>query len=64
MQRQRKHTSVTIEELLEYGDFNLFSVRGPCRRFNGDNEGRLQPLVEREAERREVSAVKIECELY
>jgi hypothetical protein len=63
MQRKRKHTSVTIEELLGYGVLNVFSVRGPCRRFKGDNEGRLQAVVEREAEWREASAVKIDFEL-
>jgi hypothetical protein len=42
MQRQRKHTSITIDELLGYDVLNVFSVRGPCRRFIGDNEGRLE----------------------
>jgi hypothetical protein len=31
MQRQGKHISMTIEELLEYSALNVFSVRGPCR---------------------------------
>jgi hypothetical protein len=44
MQRQPKHTSITIAELLGYGVLNAFSVRGPCRGFIGDNEGRLQSL--------------------
>jgi hypothetical protein len=47
MQRKRKHTSIKIEKLLGYGIFNVFSVRGPCRRFTGDKEGRLQTVVER-----------------
>jgi hypothetical protein len=59
MQRQRKHTSMTIEELLGWGVLNVFSMRGPSRRFIGDNEGRLQAFVEREAEWREASAFKI-----
>jgi hypothetical protein len=50
MQRQRKHNSKTIEELLGYGALNVLSVPGPCRSFTGDNEGRLQSVVEREAE--------------
>jgi hypothetical protein len=50
-----------VEELLGYGVHNVFSVLGPCRSFIGDNEGRLQSVVEREAEWREASAVKIDC---
>jgi hypothetical protein len=49
MQLQCKQTSITIEELLGYGVLSVISVRDPCRRFLGDNEGRLQPVVEREA---------------
>jgi hypothetical protein len=63
VKRQRKHNSITIEELLRYGVLNVFSVRRPCRRFIGDNESRLQSVVEREAELRETTAVKIDCEL-
>jgi hypothetical protein len=43
MQPQRKYVSIAVEELLEYGFLNVFSVRDPCRRFMGDNEGRVQP---------------------
>jgi hypothetical protein len=51
MQRQCKHTSIAIEELLGYGVLNmLFSVRDVCRRFIGHNEGRLESVVEREAD--------------
>jgi hypothetical protein len=63
MQRQRKRASITIEELLGHDVLNVFSVRGRCRWFIGDNEGSMQPVVEREAEWREASAVKIDCEL-
>jgi hypothetical protein len=41
----------------------VLSERGPFRRFIGDNEGRLQAVVEPEAEWREASAVEIDCEL-
>jgi hypothetical protein len=57
---KRKHTSIIIEKLLGYGVLNVFSVRGPCRSFIWDNEGRLQSVVEQEAEWRETSAVKEE----
>jgi hypothetical protein len=50
MQWQRKHTSITIEELLGNGVLNVFSVPGPCQRFIGNNEGHLQSAVEQEAE--------------
>jgi hypothetical protein len=36
--------SITIEELLGYGVLSVFSVRVPCRRFIGDNAGRLQSV--------------------
>jgi hypothetical protein len=42
MQRQSKHSFITIEKLLGHGVLNAFSVRGPCRSFIGDNEGRFQ----------------------
>jgi hypothetical protein len=63
MQRQREHTSKTVKELLGYGVFNVCSLRVPCGRFIGDNEARLQPVVERGIDRREASAVKIDCDL-
>jgi hypothetical protein len=63
MQRQRKHTSITIEKLLGYGVLNVFPVRGPCRSFIRDNEGRLQSVVEREVKLRGAWAVKINYEL-
>jgi hypothetical protein len=63
MQRKRKHAYITIGDLQGYGIRNVFSVRGQCRRFTGDNEGHLQSVVEREAEWRQASAVKIDCEL-
>jgi hypothetical protein len=63
MQRQRKHTSITIEELLGHGFLTVFSVRGPCRRLIEDNEGLLKSVVEREIDCREASALKIDCEL-
>jgi hypothetical protein len=63
LQRQHTHTSIKTEELLGYGVLSVFSVRGPCRRFIGDNEGRLQAVVEREAEWIDASAVKIDCEM-
>jgi hypothetical protein len=52
------NTSIAIEELLGYGVLSVFSVRGSCRRFIGDNEGRLETVIEREAEWREASAVE------
>jgi hypothetical protein len=36
--------------LLGYGVLIVFSVRGPCRNFEGNNESRLQSVVEREVE--------------
>jgi hypothetical protein len=50
MQRQRKHTSIKVQEFVEYAVLNAFSVRGPCRKCIRDNEGHLQSVVEREAE--------------
>jgi hypothetical protein len=47
MQRQRKHTSITIEELLGYGVLSVFYVRGLCQIIIGDNEDRLESVVER-----------------
>jgi hypothetical protein len=59
MQRQRKHTYITIEELLGYGVLYVISLRGPCRSFIWGNESRLQSVVKREAECGETSAVKV-----
>jgi hypothetical protein len=42
---RRIAVSKTVEELLGYGVLNVFSVRGPCRRFIGDNDGRFQAVV-------------------
>jgi hypothetical protein len=60
---KRKHTTITVEELIGCGVASVFSVRGPRRSFIGGNEGRLQLVVEREAEWRQASAVKIDCEV-
>jgi hypothetical protein len=43
-----------------YGVLIEFSVRAPCRRVIGDNKGRLQSVVEREEEWREISVIKEE----
>jgi hypothetical protein len=43
-----------------YGVLNVFSVRCPCRRFIGENEGHLKSVVEQEVERREALAVREE----
>jgi hypothetical protein len=50
MQHYKIVIPITIEKLLGYGVFNVLSERGPFRRFIGDNEGRLQAVVEPEAE--------------
>jgi hypothetical protein len=63
MQQQRIHASITIEELVGYGVLNVFSVGGPCRRFIGDTIGHLQSVVQQKAEWKEISVVKIDCEL-
>jgi hypothetical protein len=41
MQLQSKRTSIIIDWFLGYGVLNVFSVRGPCRRFIKDSRGRL-----------------------
>jgi hypothetical protein len=46
MKRKGRYTSTTREEFPVYGVLDMFSMRGPCRRFTGDNEGRLQSVVE------------------
>jgi hypothetical protein len=52
-----------MEDLQGYDVLSVFSVDGPWRSFIGDNEGRLQSVIELEAEWRKASAVKIDCGL-
>jgi hypothetical protein len=60
---RRKHVS------RRYAVLSVCSVHGPCQRVIGDNEGRLQSVVEREAEYRDRGGqgrrvqLKIDCEL-